>query len=444
MGTSIFKLGKKESFMQKEMPFISDTIDLSGIREGDLIEFSPFLGRKRSIQLNRTQFDFVTTNISGFESIARPKVLDSVHGEKLHFRIEVVEVEGRNNIKRQRYLARCIAGGPFLLNGIYVLKAYIERGDRCEVGHNTFYFKENKIEECFDLREKTLSHLGSAVTSDLPILLEGETGTGKTSLAMKVHEKSGRLGNFVHINISAFSENLIESELFGHVRGAFTGAIGDKKGALREAQGGTLFIDEIDSLSIAAQIKLLLFLDDYTVRPVGGAQQFKVQTRLIFSSGRSLNMLVKQGKMRQDFYYRISGGVNLKLKSLRDELQNIEKFCQLFEINESVVLSPKLIEFYKTLPWPGNYRQLKHHLEKKKELTKGRKLVFDKEDELLITQDCSLESLDEQEPMTLDEVKKAHVKMVYYSCHKNYTKTAQKLSVSVKSVKRILEKDSAA
>src|SRR5690606_12983163 len=119
------------------------------------------------------------------------------------------------------------------------------------------------------------------IQSNLPILIEGETGTGKTTLAKSIHQMSERSGEFVHVNLSAFSENLMESELFGHLKGAFTGAYNDKKGAIERANNGTLFLDEIDSTSIAVQTKLLLFLDNYKLSPVGSGVMKKINCRIL-------------------------------------------------------------------------------------------------------------------------------------------------------------------
>ena len=239
-----------------------------------------------------------------------------------------------------------------------------EHNDLCEIGYHEFQFKK-KSELNLTLNKGSLELLDEKIVkSKVPILIEGETGVGKTHIARKIHEASGCQGEFVHVNLCSFSPGLIESELFGHIRGAFTGAMNDKKGALREAREGTLFLDEIDSLSIEMQTKLLLFLEDFLVRPVGSAIKYPVQTRVICAAGKDLGEMVKEGFMRKDFYFRISSGKKLKLKSLREDPSRVESIMNKFALDKDIYFSPKLYEFYKSLPWPGNIRQLVGHLQK--------------------------------------------------------------------------------
>ena len=185
------------------------------------------------------------------------------------------------------------------------------------------------------------------IRSDLNILIQGETGTGKTRLARRIHDESGSSGDFVHINLSSFSPSLIESELFGYQKGSFTGAIKNKVGALASANFGTLFIDEIDSLPFALQTKLLLFLDDQKFSPVGSRQVLSANTRIIFASGRSLIDLVKRGSMREDFYFRIISGHEIRMRPLRDCPELIDRLINHFSIKNNVSLTIKLKEFYK-------------------------------------------------------------------------------------------------
>ena len=161
------------------------------------------------------------------------------------------------------------------------------------------------------------------INSDLKILISGETGTGKSHLARKVHEKSGRLGEFVAINLSSFNPQLIESELFGHKKGSFTGAIHDKTGAFSMAKNGTLFLDEIDSLPLDLQTKLLTFIDNKKFRRVGDTKEESINTRLIFASGRPLEQLVEQGSFRKDLFFRLKSGHSVEMASLRNDIPRI-------------------------------------------------------------------------------------------------------------------------
>src|SRR5208283_606297 len=162
------------------------------------------------------------------------------------------------------------------------------------------------------------------------VLILGETGTGKELIARAIHFNSKRTDKpFVPINCSAIPENLLESELFGHVKGAFTGAISFKKGILEEANGGTVFLDEIGNLSMGLQSKLLRVLEDYHVRPVGGTQSVKIDLRFICATNRNLDDAVKEGAFREDLFYRINV-ISIKLPPLRDRREDIGPLVKYF------------------------------------------------------------------------------------------------------------------
>ena len=278
--------------------------------------------------------------------------------------------------------------------------------------------------------------LHALLKSDIPILLTGETGTGKSSLARKIHEGSGRAGRFVHLNLSSFAEGVLESELFGHVKGAFTGAIGDKAGAMLEAHNGTLFLDEIDSIPLSLQTKLLLFFDSLEIRPVGGNSVRKASSRLIFASGKNLLQQVEQGFMRKDFYFRIGSSVHIQLKSLREKPDHIETFVQNFIQKNGSSIEPSLLKFYINYSWPGNFRQLKGHLEKKCLGREGKYLVLDQEDLGLRLNQFATSNSDGWP--TLREMKQAYVLRTYNYFNKNMEMTASVLRVTTRTLKTML------
>ncbi|RPJ68885.1 MAG: sigma-54 factor interaction domain-containing protein [Alphaproteobacteria bacterium] len=276
------------------------------------------------------------------------------------------------------------------------------------------------------------------IKSDLNIVIEGETGTGKTTLAKMIHEESGRSGRFVHLNLSSFAPSLIESEVFGHVKGAFTGAITEKRGAILEAHRGTLFLDEIDSLSIELQTKLLLFLDGHEFRSVGGSLPQKVDVRLIFASGTKMKTLIDQQKMRKDFYYRLTSGAVVPLMSLRDQTERIREICLEFEKNNFIILSSDLIDYYQQCPWPGNIRHLTSHLHKKKILSNGKKMILDRVDYDLLSdkvQACGFES---HQLKSLEEIKMDYCLNVYMKADKNFLKASKLLDISPNTLKSLL------
>jgi transcriptional regulator with PAS, ATPase and Fis domain len=228
------------------------------------------------------------------------------------------------------------------------------------------------------------------------------------------------------------------------VKGAFTGAVNDKSGALMDASKGTLFLDEIDSLPLEIQTKLLIFLDELKLKPVGSNIERRVDCRIICASGRSLKELVIKKQIRADFYYRINSGLSLTLKPLRDDRDLIERLLNVWSIESCVSISPKLIEFYRTLPWVGNIRELQAHIKKKIITSPGNKLVFDSYDENLIIESCDLEVLKDKEEnfVTLEALMTNYIKSTYMKLGKNATLTAKKLEISARSVKRYLDKAS--
>ena len=217
----------------------------------------------------------------------------------------------------------------------------------------------------------------------IPILIFGETGTGKTTLAKQIHNESERRNfPFVTANVAGISNQLFLSELFGHLKGSFTGAIRDKKGFCEEANNGTLFLDEIGEITLQQQQYLLRFIDEKKYYPVGSTSEKKFEGQLIFATNKNLEEMVEQGKFRKDLYYRLRIDV-IRLKSLREDKDKIIKAVihtlktlnSKYNCNKSI--SSELIECFVEYDWPGNIRELKNLLEylivrtKKQNLTKS-------------------------------------------------------------------------
>gem|GEM_PF-1092290 len=197
-----------------------------------------------------------------------------------------------------------------------------------------------------------------ARSSDLRVFITGETGTGKEVVARLIHEISGRSGPFTPMNCAATVEGLLESELFGHEKGSFTGAHASKKGLWEMAAGGTLFLDEITETSSAVQAKLLRALQEGVIRRVGSTQEIKVTARVIAASNRDIEQTVKAGLFRSDLYYRL--GQELHLPPLRERLEDIpllvDHFCH--RISKEVMILPEAMEVLCAYDWPGNVREL--------------------------------------------------------------------------------------
>ncbi|MCK5125271.1 MAG: sigma 54-interacting transcriptional regulator [candidate division Zixibacteria bacterium] len=213
-----------------------------------------------------------------------------------------------------------------------------------------------------------LDQLSHASQSDLPVLLMGETGTGKDLLALYYHNKSGRKGDFVAVNCAAFPDTLLESELFGYRKGAFTGAETDKDGLLHRANGGTFFLDEIGEMSLISQAKLLTVIETCRTRRLGDTSDEALNIRFIAATNGELSKMVEAGTFRRDLYYRLSG-ITFTIPPLSQRPEDIPLLLQHFLIKEGVEvvdksLDPELVSEFTSRSWPGNVRQLESEVKK--------------------------------------------------------------------------------
>jgi transcriptional regulator of acetoin/glycerol metabolism len=417
---------------------LEQQINQAGLRLGDSCKIQPLQGKKKAFTLNRKCLDFISREYRP-EGLSMSYIeLPALYRESFHYRLETESAPGQE----ERYVLKTISGRPYWLNGLVAREAYLERSDQLYLGENKVQFNP------FDLGAVVEKHFEHPILSehklmqsDLKVLIQGETGTGKTDLAQKIHQYSQRSGGFVAVNLSSFNPQLIESELFGHKKGAFTGAHHDKEGALALAEGGTLFLDEIDSLPVDLQTKLLTFIDNKKFRKVGDTKECRINTRLIFAAGTPLENLVQQGLFRRDFYYRLKSGFTVDLVALRNEPRKIKEGCQFYSLKYNVSLSERLLDFYLTLAWPGNFRQFFGHLDKKRILSRTTKLDFDQLDEELLLQSSDLLSLSEKADLvSMDEYKVQYAKKAFSMCEGNISMTAKKLALSEKTVRSLVSK----
>ena len=225
--------------------------------------------------------------------------------------------------------------------------------------------------------------IASLQNSRATVLITGESGTGKELVARSIHLSSDRRDKaFVAVNCGALTETLLESELFGHVKGSFTGAIGEKPGLFEEASGGTIFLDEIGETSPSFQVRLLRVLQEQEIRRVGGNKTIKVDARVIAATNRDLQLMVKAGTFREDLYYRL-GVVELGVPALRDRREDIpaliDHFLAEFGRKDDQVYQVQrearhVLEAYS---WPGNVRELSNALENLTQLSRGREITVD-------------------------------------------------------------------
>jgi len=289
-----------------------------------------------------------------------------------------------------------------------------------------------------------------AQVSDLPanILIEGESGTGKELIARAIHSSGSRAGGpFVAINCAAIPENLLESELFGYVRGAFTDARRDRLGLFREAHGGTIFLDEISEMPLGLQSKLLRVLEDKEVRPLGANQSEKVDARVLSASNRHLEELVRSGRFRQDLYYRLNV-IRIELPPLRQRSEDIPLLIKYFIDKFAPAVARRIdgireeaLAALKTYEWPGNIRELEHAIERAVLLGKAGLVGLEDLPPQLIARGGSAvvltQALDNR--LTLRDLEREYIGKVLANSNGNKTEAARVLGVDRTTLYRKLE-----
>jgi two-component system response regulator AtoC len=286
--------------------------------------------------------------------------------------------------------------------------------------------------------------------AEAALLITGESGTGKELVAHAVHQRSrNSAGPFVAINCAAIPGPLLESELFGHVKGAFTDARASRQGLFLKSNGGTLFLDEIGEMPLAMQPKLLRALQERTVRPVGGDQELPYEARIITASNRDLEVEVAERRFREDLFYRINV-LRIDVPSLHvrgdDVLLLAQHFLKLFsrQTNKSVVgLSPSVAEKLMSYRWPGNVRELQNCIERAVAFTRFDELTVDDLPEKIRnyrSSDLTIPGVDTHEVLTMDEVERRHVTRVLKQLDGNKTMAADLLGLDRRTLYRKLER----
>jgi DNA-binding NtrC family response regulator len=288
---------------------------------------------------------------------------------------------------------------------------------------------------------KQIAHAANAAA---PVLIIGDSGTGKELVARAIHAHGRRAGRpFVPINCGALTESVLESELFGHTRGSFTGAIADTKGIFEQATGGTVFLDEIGETSPALQVKLLRVLQEGEVRPVGGSRLVKVDVRVVAATNVDLEREVTAQRFRQDLFYRLSVIV-IRVPALRDRREDIPLLIQTFLQNacaragRRVELSPAAISALTSYRWPGNVRELENTIERLVVFSRGS--VIDVADLPFKAAGPDLHERLFADLPSLDEIERRYLLHVIEQVGGNRTRAAEVLGIDRRTLYRMAER----
>ena len=296
--------------------------------------------------------------------------------------------------------------------------------------------------------QEIYAQLAQLADTDTSVLISGQSGTGKELVARSIHRRSRRAAApLVAVNCAALPEALLESELFGHTKGAFTDARGERKGLFVEAHGGTLFLDEIGELPLAMQVKLLRVLEQRTVRPVGGDREIPIDVRLISATNRDLESAVEEHTFREDLFYRINV-IQIELPPLRQRGSDILLIAQYYiqqfaeRMRKPVTgLDPAVAERLLNYAWPGNVRELRNVMERAVALTRSEKILVtdlpSKIQDFRLNQ-TMLAGEDPTELVPLEEIERRYIEHVLKATGGNQTQAARILGVDRKTLHRKL------
>jgi two-component system, NtrC family, response regulator AtoC len=314
----------------------------------------------------------------------------------------------------------------------FFLRSELKRGTELE----SMIGRSEKMLELFDLVKKISS-------ASANVLIQGESGSGKELVARAIHNCGARgRGPFIPVNCSAIPADLLESELFGHAKGSFTGAFADKKGLFAEAHGGTLFLDEIGDLSLPMQAKILRVLQDKVVRPVGSNDLKPVDARVITATHKDLRTMVLEGRFREDLYYRLNV-IPVTVPPLRERRDDIPLLANHFlnkyaVANQSSVkkISPDALASLLAHPWPGNVRELENIIERAVVLAKGE--ILNEADIMGIAIDKAQKDIDQMyaDRPSLEKLEERYIKLILGESNNQKEKAAKVLGISRRTLYR--------
>jgi two-component system NtrC family response regulator len=327
-----------------------------------------------------------------------------------------------------------------LLQEVQVLRSALDR----KYGFEAIIGSSEALLAALDVAARTAS-------TDATVLISGETGTGKELVAKAIHMRSNRRDRpFATINCAAIPRELLESELFGHVRGAFTGAMTHKKGKVELADNGTVLLDEIGEMPLDLQVRILRLIQEREIEKIGASTPTKVDVRIIAATHRNLANMVKQGTFREDLYYRLLV-VPVKLPALRERTGDIEELVRHFFVRctekydrRELKIRPEVMSYFLEYPWPGNVRELENAVERMVLLSRGPELAPGDLPDFLQTgsaveSENSALTMPEQ-GLSLEEMEKQAILQTLKRCGGNQTHAARRLGMSRRTLAYRLEK----
>ncbi len=376
--------------------------------------------------------------------------------KKNYSNIQVVMLTGYGSIESSIEAIKHGAFGyllkPFNIEEIFNEIAKIRRVLDLEIENRSYKEKEDEEFLIYHSRNPKMKNILELVRdkiakSESTVLVTGESGTGKEVISSLIHNLSGRSQNrFVKVSCAALSEGVLESELFGHVKGAFTGAIRDKIGRFEMASKGSIFLDEIGDFSPLIQLKMLRVLQEKTIERVGDSREIKVNARVIAATNKNLEQLVKSGEFREDLFYRINV-INIELPPLRERREDIpiliENFIRKYSKINSVTISHIEEEALNTLinySWPGNIRELENTIERSIVLSENGIIGYNTIPEKMKKQ----ENIEKSLPLSLKEARenfeKEYIRKAIVENGKNLAKTARALGLARKNLYEKIKK----
>ena len=374
--------------------------------------------------------------ISDFLSIGRAEtnqlILEDQFISRHHARIEYKKDKGFFVLRDMN------SKNGLFLNGNRIYQAVLSDKDVIKVGETVFLFSFERYNNKWQLTTQSaneiwndqLARVPHLSQNDYPVLLQGASGTGKEIMARLIHKHSPRNQSpMVTINCGALTESLVESELFGHTKGSYTGALNSRQGAFLSANGGTLFLDEVGELPLTLQPKLLRAIEYQEIKPVGSDKTFKTDVRVIAATHQDLTEKIQKKQFREDLYYRLNV-ISIKIPNLRDRMEDFDNFLEMFSVKYGVSFSKTAIEYFKKYPWPGNIRELKNTVARAKALFMAQ--VIDREKAKLLLdngEDIVKQAQTTQEPLTLKEIERNVIINLLKKHDGHQSKVAEELDI---------------